>query len=204
MIDNISEDAIKTLPDKSSNLIYGIEDLYEFDMETKINVIAITLRNFIGTMATKALKGNYFLIAEGKVTLIGKFSLEKNNKKPDLYPELNKLIKLLTPNIVKEIESIGCISIACLGIGNSNIEYGDIKHWEYHFLWVSNNFSYRAIGNMRNNGKVITQSYIFGEYNSGYISQGPEDVYFVKEDTEYTKPGSIIFFNDFEVLKGAI
>ena len=67
---------------------------------------------------------------------------------------------------------------------------------------ISNNFT--AIGNMRNNGEVITQSYSFGEYNSGYISEGPEDAYFVKEDTEYTKPGSIIFFNDFEVLKDAI
>jgi len=164
----------------------GAEDFYDLEkltIETQKEAIAITLRDFIGSISQRATEGEYFLLTninypqsdsdgnleknnlkkKEKAIFIGRYTTENaKGRTEDYYPDIDLLKKLLTPDVVKQIVNVE-IAIACLT--------DQTNHWDYNFLKASSMFegSFKAFGPEDGGGDIIYQSYEDGEYDTGFI-----------------------------------
>ena len=164
----------------------GAEDFYALEkltIETQKEAIAITLRDFIGSLSERATEGKYFLLtninysqsdSDGnleknnlkkneKAIFIGRYPIETaKGRTEDFYPNIDLLKKLLTPDVVKQILN-DRIAIACLT--------DQTNHWDYNFLKASSMFEgyFQALGPEDGGGEIIYQSYEDGEYDTGFI-----------------------------------
>lgn len=189
-------------------------DLEELNIEKQKEAIAITLRDLIGSITQRATEGKYFLLIninypqwdmdgnliennlKEKAIFIGHYPIEnETGRTEDNYPDIGVLNKLLTPDVVKQIISSG-ISIAC--------QTNSIGHWEYNFLKASEMFQgwFQAIGFEDEGGDIISQSYVEGEYDSGFIASDEEfqDAHIMNEENSSLSHFSFVF-NDPEALK---
>jgi hypothetical protein len=200
----------------AKNLTGGDEiyDLEELNIEKQKEAIAITLKDLIGSISQRATEGKYFLLTninypqwdmdgnliennlKEKAIVIGHYPIEnKTGRTEDNYPDIGVLNKLLTPDVVKQIIISG-IAIAC--------QTDSISHWEYNFLKASEMFQewFQVIGFEDEGGDIISQSYIGGEYDSGFISSDEEfqDGYTMNYENSNLQHFSFVF-NDPEALK---